>query len=95
MAKYIEEKPQACGTICKKYPNFPILVKLIDAEDNLSIQVHPDDDYAMKNEGQFGKSEMWYVIDAKPNAYVHYGFKKNLTKRLWKKKQRGIQTAAY
>lgn len=81
LAKYIEEKPQICGTICKKYSNFPILVKLIDAEDNLSIQVHPNDDYSMKNENQFGKTEMWYVIDAKPNAYIYYGFKKNLTKK--------------
>ncbi len=53
----------------------PILIKFIDADKDLSIQVHPDDEYAMKNEGgQRGKTEMWYVLDATRNAKLIYGF---------------------
>ena len=43
----------------------PILIKLIDAKKDLSVQVHPDDEYALKNENSLGKTEMWYVLDAK------------------------------
>lgn len=53
----------------------PVLIKLIDAKENLSVQVHPDDDYARKNEhGQLGKTEMWYVLDALENSWLVYGF---------------------
>ena len=55
-------------------PRLPILIKLIDAKYDLSVQVHPDDEYAMKEEGQLGKTEMWYVLDAKPNSTLVYGF---------------------
>lgn len=52
----------------------PILIKFIDAKDNLSVQVHPDDEYAFKYEnGQLGKSEMWYVVDAEPGAELIFG----------------------
>jgi len=52
----------------------PILIKLIDARDNLSVQVHPDDEYAFKYEnGQLGKSEMWYVMDAEPGSELIFG----------------------
>ena len=48
---------------------FPLLVKILDANKNLSVQVHPDDDFAREHEnGSLGKTEMWYVIDAKPDA---------------------------
>jgi len=53
----------------------PILIKLIDAKSDLSVQVHPDDEYAAKHEGQLGKTEMWYVLDAKPTSSLIYGFK--------------------
>lgn len=49
---------------------FPILVKILDANDDLSIQVHPDDAYALEHENDFGKTECWYVIDAKNNAKI-------------------------
>jgi len=55
--------------------DFPLLVKLIDANDKLSIQVHPDDDYARVHENQYGKTEMWYIVDAKPGAKLVYGLK--------------------
>lgn len=54
--------------------NFPLLTKIIDAKNDLSIQVHPDDTYAFKNEnGSLGKTECWYVIDAEPNATIVIG----------------------
>ncbi len=60
---------------------FPLLIKFIDAKDNLSIQVHPDDSYAYSNEnGELGKTEMWYVLDAEPGAELLYGFKEAITK---------------
>ena len=52
---------------------FPLLIKLIDACDKLSIQVHPNDEYAMKNEGEYGKTEMWYIVDALPGSKLVYG----------------------
>ncbi len=52
----------------------PVLVKLIDAEQDLSVQVHPDDEYAKEHEQDNGKTEMWYVLDAKPGATLIYGF---------------------
>lgn len=57
------------------YKMFPLFVKLIDANDKLSVQVHPDDDFAKKNGDYFGKTEMWYIIDAKPGARLVYGLK--------------------
>ncbi|MBP1618927.1 MAG: manA [Bacteroidetes bacterium] len=58
---------------------FPLLIKFIDARENLSIQVHPDDDLAKKRHNSFGKTEMWYVINATEDAYLYSGFKKQLT----------------
>lgn len=58
---------------------FPLLIKFIDAKDNLSIQVHPDDELAKKRHNSFGKTEMWYVINATPGACLYSGFKKQLT----------------
>ena len=52
---------------------FPLLVKLIDAEDMLSVQVHPDDNYSSRVEGDSGKTEMWYIVDAKEGATLVYG----------------------
>ena len=71
----------AIGENASKFPYFPILIKFIDAAKSLSVQVHPDDEYAMKNEGEFGKTEMWYVIDCEPGAELIYGFRDNYTKK--------------
>lgn len=57
---------------------FPLLIKFIDARDNLSIQVHPDDVLAKKRHNSFGKTEMWYVINATPSAFLYSGFQKQL-----------------
>ena len=57
------------GTDCEKFDNFPILIKLIDAKDNLSVQVHPDNEYALRVEGEYGKTEMWYIVDCDEGSY--------------------------
>jgi len=58
---------------------FPLLFKIIDAQDDLSIQVHPDDKYAHNYEnGQYGKTEMWYILEAKKDASIILGFQDNL-----------------
>lgn len=57
---------------------FPLLIKFIDARDNLSIQVHPDDELAQKRHQSFGKTEMWYVIKAAPNATLYSGFSQQI-----------------
>ncbi|WP_086312540.1 mannose-6-phosphate isomerase, class I [Enterococcus sp. 7F3_DIV0205] len=52
---------------------FPLLTKILDAEDDLSVQVHPDDTYGLAHEGELGKTECWYIIDAEPGATIIYG----------------------
>lgn len=67
------------GKACRS-DAFPLLVKLIDAEKDLSIQVHPSDATALSERGEQGKAEMWYIVDAKPNAAIYYGFSKKVSK---------------
>lgn len=52
---------------------FPLLTKILDAEDDLSVQVHPDDTYGLAHEGELGKTECWYIIDAEPGSTIIYG----------------------
>ena len=59
---------------------FPLLLKLIDANDDLSIQVHPDDEVAAMRHNSFGKTEMWYVVDAEPDAQLIIGFPEDSSK---------------
>ncbi len=68
------------GTNCERFEYFPILIKLIDAKDNLSVQVHPSNDYAMRVEGEYGKTEMWYIVDCDEGAELLYGFRHDITK---------------
>ncbi len=63
------------------FEKFPLLIKILDANDKLSVQVHPDDEYAAKYEdGELGKTEMWYILDAKEDAKLIYGIKENTSK---------------
>ena len=64
------------GEACEKFHAFPVLTKFIDAKDKLSVQVHPSDAYALENEGQFGKTEMWYVVDAEEGAGLYMGLER-------------------
>lgn len=78
----IRKMPQAVlgKAVAKQYGDeLPILVKLIDTNDDLSVQVHPDDAMAQRLHGQRGKAEMWYVIDAQPGASIYAGFQQELT----------------
>lgn len=72
-------KESVVGTRALDFPYFPVLIKLIDAKDNLSIQVHPDNEYAQRVEGEFGKTEIWYVLDAADDAQLIYGFKEKIS----------------
>lgn len=73
------------GENCDKSKRFPVLIKLIDAKSALSIQVHPSDEYALKNENSFGKTEMWHVLSADEEAYLYLGFNKNIDKETFEK----------
>lgn len=68
------------GPVMDRFPYFPLLIKLIDAKENLSVQVHPSDDYALKYEQSFGKSEMWHIISADENSGLYVGLNKDYSK---------------
>ncbi len=81
LSQLIEKQGKSIlGSDCEKFEDFPILIKLIDAKDNLSVQVHPDNDYAQRVEGEYGKTEMWYIVDCDEGAALLYGFKKEISK---------------
>ncbi len=74
LSEYIKENGKECiGKNALRFDFFPILIKLIDAKKNLSVQVHPDDEYALMNEHEYGKTEMWYIVDCADGAYLYYG----------------------
>ena len=74
------------GEQVDKYKDrFPLLLKFLNAEEKLSLQVHPDDKYAMKNENDLGKNEAWFVVDAMPDSEIVRGFKAGITKDKAKK----------
>ena len=88
LTEILKEYPEYLGTHPKEHTDLPpgelpILIKLIDAKENLSVQVHPDDAYAREREnGSLGKTEMWYVLDAKKDTQLVYGFRHDMTKEL-------------
>lgn len=74
---------------------FPLLVKLLDARDRLSVQVHPGDDYAQKHAGDLGKTEMWVVLHAKPDAEIILGLRSETAPELFRKAIAGGQVEQY
>lgn len=68
------------GWKCQPLERFPLLVKLIDSKENLSVQVHPDDAYALEQENEYGKNEMWYILQAEEEACIYCGFRENVTR---------------
>ena len=82
--KILQRHPEYLGThplqTMEGKFTLPILIKLIDAKQNLSVQVHPDDEYALVHENSLGKTEMWYVLSARKNANLVYGFKQDMRK---------------
>ena len=80
LAEVLKQHPEYLGTHPNTDGELPILIKFIDAKQDLSIQVHPDDAYAMTYEnGQQGKTELWYVLDAARDAKLVYGFRRDMT----------------
>ncbi len=87
LSEYVEKCGKDClGRRARRFDRFPIMIKLIDAKDNLSVQVHPSDDYALKNEDDYGKTEVWYVISADEDSYLYYGFNRDITKDEFKRR---------
>jgi len=79
LAGLLSRNPGFMGSHSKNFKQFPVMVKLIDACDDLSIQVHPDDEYAAEIEDDQGKTEMWYVVDAEEDAQLICGFADEMT----------------
>ena len=79
---------EVLGTDAADCDDLPILVKLIDARDDLSIQVHPDDDYAMEHEHQRGKTEAWYILDALPGSVLYHGFQRDVSREEFERRIR-------
>lgn len=77
--KVLATHPEYMGSKIDPESGFPILVKFIDAEKDLSVQVHPSDEYAREHEHQNGKTEMWYVMNAQPGASLVCGFAHDVT----------------
>lgn len=84
LSEVLAVHPDYLGThplqIIQRVSALPILIKLIDAKKDLSVQVHPNDEYAMMVEHSLGKTEMWYVLDAKPGSTLIYGFSQDMEK---------------
>jgi len=79
LADLFENHRELIGTNAEKFERFPMIIKLIDAKNNLSVQVHPSDEYALKNENSYGKTEMWYVVEAEEGAGLYVGFNRDVT----------------
>ena len=80
LTEVLKRHPEILGTHPRTRDTLPILIKLIDAKKDLSVQVHPDDDYArIQEHGSLGKSEFWYVLEAEPGASLVYGFSQDVT----------------
>ena len=88
LAEVLKLEPEYLGSKCKS-GELPILVKFIDAKKDLSIQVHPDDEFAKEYEHQNGKTEMWYVIEAEEGSSLIYGFRHRVTEKILR---RAIET---
>lgn len=85
LEEYLERKDKKpLGTNGQKFDRFPVLVKFIDALQELSIQVHPNDEYGLKYEEEYGKTEMWYILEAEPGAKIYYGTNEKITKNEFK-----------
>lgn len=79
LSDLFEKRRDLIGTNADSFERFPMIIKLIDAKDNLSVQVHPSDEYALANENSYGKTEMWYVVEAEEGAGLYVGFKRDVT----------------
>ncbi len=83
--QFIKNNRNVLGTKGDKYEEFPLLIKFIDAKTDLSVQVHPDDEYAKAYENSYGKTEAWYILDCEEGAELVFGFNKELSREEFKK----------
>ncbi|WP_297238736.1 type I phosphomannose isomerase catalytic subunit [uncultured Faecalicoccus sp.] len=87
LTQYIEQHGKDClGTEGKKFEFFPMLIKFIDSKQPLSIQVHPDNEYALRVEKEYGKTEMWYILDCEEGATLYFGVNQSITKEEFRKR---------
>ena len=89
LSEVISQDPAALlgGKVAERYEGrMPLLAKIIDAHQDLSIQVHPDDEMALREHGKMGKSEMWYIIDAQPGASLYSGFRSAISPEEYKRR---------
>lgn len=83
--EFIKNNKELLGTKGSSYEEFPLLIKFIDANSDLSVQVHPDDEYAKIHENSYGKTEAWYILDCDEGAELIYGFNKEISTDEFKK----------
>lgn len=86
LTEIVKDNPNVLGENGKKFEYFPILIKLIDAKNDLSVQVHPDNEYAMRVEHEYGKTECWYILDCDDDAELIYGFNREISSEEFKKR---------
>ncbi len=86
LTEVMKNNPDFLGENGNKFEYFPILIKLIDAKNDLSVQVHPDNEYAMRVEKEFGKTECWYILDCEEGAELIYGFNREISSEEFKEK---------
>ena len=89
LPEVISKMPDAIlgKAVAKQYQNLlPVLVKFIDANEDLSIQVHPDNDMAQREHNKMGKNEMWYILSAEPESYIYAGFQEQLSEHEYKQR---------
>ena len=79
LSEAVKKNPEIIAKNFNSENIFPLMVKLIDSAQPLSVQVHPDDDYAGRVENSKGKTELWYILDHVPDAFIYLGFKKEIT----------------
>jgi len=87
LSEYLEKiGSEAIGTKAQRFDFFPMLIKFIDAKGSLSIQVHPDDAYALEHEKEFGKTEVWYILGCEEGSFLYYGFEHEISKEEFQKR---------
>lgn len=84
LTEIVNTNPDILGENGRNFEYFPILIKLIDAKNDLSVQVHPDNEYAMRVEKEYGKTECWYILDCDEGAELIYGFNREITSEEFK-----------
>lgn len=86
LTEVVKENPDILGENGKRFEYFPILIKLIDAKNDLSVQVHPDNEYALRVEKEYGKTECWYILDCDEGAELIYGFNRKISQEEFKER---------